>query len=269
MQQSFQPKAEWPDQYPQTRRRYSTIMATQLGNLDGGPLYKGVQRALMEQLASGELKPGQLIPSERQLATEYSVSIGTLRKAIDELVENRILIRQQGKGTYVASHDRERLLFYFFHIVPQHGAKSYPLVEFVFFHKSQADAETASKLRLAPGTPTFHIRNKLSLQGTVVSVDDISIAQDRFERLSAAQFKERPNTIYNLYQEAFGITVVRTEERLRAEAATAEHAKLLGIRVGTPVLVIRRVAFDMRDEPVELRISTVNSAEHEYFAELL
>ena len=86
-------------------------MATSLNSPDGGPLYKGVQRALMEQLASGELKPGQLIPSGRQLAIQFSVSIGTLRKAIDELVENRILIRQQGKGTYVASHDRERLLF--------------------------------------------------------------------------------------------------------------------------------------------------------------
>ncbi|TAG69638.1 MAG: GntR family transcriptional regulator, partial [Burkholderiales bacterium] len=137
--------------------------------MDGGPLYKSVQRALMEQLASGELKPGQLIPSERQLATEYAVSIGTLRKAIDELVENRILIRQQGKGTYVASHDRERLLFYFFHIVPQIGIKSYPLVEAVFFHKSTTDTEAAQRLNLAQGAPSFHIRNKLSLEGKAVS----------------------------------------------------------------------------------------------------
>lgn len=244
-------------------------MATNLNSLDGGPLYKGVQRSLMEQLASGELKPGQLIPSERQLATEYNVSIGTLRKAIDELVENRILIRQQGKGTFVASHDRERLLFYFFHIVPQQGIKSYPLVESVFFHKSTADAEAASRLRIAVGAPTFHIRNKLSLLGAVVSVDDITLDQVRFEKLTPAMFKERPNTIYNLYQEAFGITVVRTEERLRAEAASAEHAKLLKVKVGVPVLTVRRTAFDMRNEPVELRISTVNTAAHEYYAELL
>ena len=240
-----------------------------VNNLDGGPLYKGVQRALMEQLASGDLKPGQLIPSERQLATEYNVSIGTLRKAIDELVENRILIRQQGKGTFVASHDRERLLFYFFHVVPQKGLKSYPLVESVFFHKAVADAEVASRLKIALGAPTFHVRNKLSLVGAVVSVDDITIDQARFAKLSPAQFKERPNTIYNLYQEAFGITVVRTDERLRAEAASVDHAKLLSLKVGTPVLTIRRTAFDMRDEPVELRISTVNTEAHEYFAELL
>jgi GntR family transcriptional regulator len=240
-----------------------------MNSIDGGPLYKGVQRALMEQLATGELKPGQLIPSERQLATEYNVSIGTLRKAIDELVENRILIRQQGKGTYVASHDRERLLFYFFHIVPQHGAKSYPLVESVFFHKAVAGTEEAARLKIAVGSPTFHVRNKLTLLGDVVSVDDITLDHARFAKLTPVQFKERPNTIYNLYQEAFGITVVRTDERLRAEAATADHAKLLNIKPGMPVLTIRRTAFDMRDEPVELRVSTVNTAAHEYFAEIL
>ena len=245
------------------------MMATNLNSLDGGPLYKGVQRSLMEQLASGELKPGQLIPSERQLATEYNVSIGTLRKAIDELVENRILIRQQGKGTFVASHDRERLLFYFFHIVPQAGIKSYPLVEAVFFHRSTADAEAAARLKIAVGAPTFHIRNKLSLLGAVVSVDDITIDQTRFEKLTPAMFKERPNTIYNLYQEVFGITVVRTEERLRAEAASPDHAKLLKVKPGVPVLTVRRTAFDMRNEPVELRVSTVNTTAHEYYAELL
>jgi GntR family transcriptional regulator len=235
----------------------------------GGPLYKSVQRALMEQLANGELKPGQLIPSERQLATEFSVSIGTLRKAIDELVEQRILIRQQGRGTYVATHDRERLLFYFFHIVPQVGLKSYPLVEFVFFHKAVASDEVAMRLNIAVGSPVFHIRNRLSLEGDSVSVDDLFLDQARFEKLTPAQFKERPNTIYNLYEEAFGITVVKTEERLRAEAAHEEHGKLLKVKTGTPVLTIRRVALDMRNEPVELRISTVNTAQHEYFAELL
>jgi GntR family transcriptional regulator len=151
--------------------------------------------------------------------------------------------------------------------VPQKGAKSYPLVEFVFFHKSTADAKAAARLNIAVGTPTLHIRNKLSLQGAVVLVDDITLDLARFAGLSAAQFKERPNTIYNLYQEVFGITVVRTEQR--AEAASIDHAKLLKIKPGMPVLTIRRTAIDMRDEPVELRISTVNTAAHEYFAELL
>ena len=147
--------------------------------------------------------------------------------------------------------------------------KSYPLVESVFFHKSVANDEAAAHLKIAVGAPTFHIRNKLSLLNEVVSIDDITIDPTRFAKLSPAQFKERPNTIYNLYQDAFGITVVRTDERLRAEAASIDHAKLLKVAAGTPVLTIRRTAFDMRDEPVELRISTVNTAAHEYFAEIL
>jgi GntR family transcriptional regulator len=109
----------------------------------------------------------------------------------------------------------------------------------------------------------------LSLVGVPVAVDDITLDQARFEKLSAAQFKARPNTIYNLYQDAFGITVVRTDERLRAEGASEDHAKLLKVKLGSPVLTIRRTAFDMRKEPVELRISTVNTTAHEYFAELL
>jgi GntR family transcriptional regulator len=240
-----------------------------MNQLEGGPLYKGVQRALTERLANGELKPGQLIPSERQLATEFNVSIGTLRKAIDDLVEQRILIRQQGKGTFVATHDRERLLFYFFHIVPQVGLKSYPLVEFVFFHKAEANDEVAKRLSLSRGAPIFHIRNRLSLDGAVVSVDDLYIDAERFAKLTPAQFKERPNTIYNLYQEAFGFSVVKTEERLRAEAVDAEIAKLLKIKPGAPVLTIRRSAIDMRGDAIELRVSTVNTTKHEYFAELL
>ncbi|TAG81235.1 MAG: GntR family transcriptional regulator [Betaproteobacteria bacterium] len=240
-----------------------------MNTIEGGPLYKGVQRALLDQLSSGALKPGQLIPSERELATEFAVSIGTLRKAIDDLVEQRILIRQQGKGTFVATHDRERLLFYFFHLVPQVGVKSYPLIEFVSFHKALATAEIAQRLRIAVGAPIFHIRNRLSLESDIVSVDDLFLEQARFATLTAAQFKERPNTIYNLYQEAFGYTVVKTDERLRAVACPEEHAKLLKVSPGAPVLTIRRSAIDMRSETVEFRISTVNTAKHEYFAELL
>ncbi len=240
-----------------------------MNTIEGGPLYKGVQRALLEQLSNGALKPGQLIPSERQLATEFAVSIGTLRKAIDDLVEQRILIRQQGKGTFVATHDRERLLFYFFHLVPQVGVKSYPLIEFVFFQKALATTEIAQRLQIAVGAPIFHIRNRLSLESDIVSVDDLFLEQSRFATLTAAQFRDRPNTIYNLYQEAFGYTVVKTDERLRAVACAEEHAKLLKVSPSAPVLTIRRSAIDMRGETVEFRISTVNTASYEYFAELL
>ena len=77
-----------------------------------GPLYKDVKRRLTEALTRGEWKPGDAIPAERLLSERCGTSIGTVRRAIDELVAENILIRQQGRGTYVASHNRDRLLFY-------------------------------------------------------------------------------------------------------------------------------------------------------------
>src|SRR4051812_21941540 len=99
------------------------------------PLYKEVKRRIMGELISGEWKPGTAIPAEKRLSERFSVSIGTVRKAIDELVAENILIRQQGRGTYVATHDRDRLLYYFFHIVGQDGTKEYPIVTLQAFGK--------------------------------------------------------------------------------------------------------------------------------------
>ena len=103
------------------------------------PLYKEVKRHVMAALASGEWKPGAAIPAERRLSERYGTSIGTVRKAIDELCAENILIRQQGRGTFVASHNRDRMLFYFFHVVPEDGPKAYPDVELLAFTRGKAD----------------------------------------------------------------------------------------------------------------------------------
>jgi GntR family transcriptional regulator len=232
------------------------------------PLYKEIKRQMMAALTAGEWKPGEAIPAERRLSERYGISIGTVRKAIDELVAENILIRQQGRGTFVASHTRDRLLFYFFHIVPDSGEKVYPDVQFLSFAKAKADRAAAEKLGLAVGDPVFRIRNRLRLAGTPIIVDDITVPAARFAGLTEARVRDRPSTIYNLYQEAFGISVVRTNERLRATLADAEFAALLEVARGAPLLQIRRVAQTYNDVPVEFRVSLVNTAHHEYWAEI-
>jgi GntR family transcriptional regulator len=234
----------------------------------GTPLYKEIKRQMMEALTGGEWKPGEAIPAERRLSERYGISIGTVRKAIDELVAENILIRQQGRGTFVASHTRDRLLFYFFHVVPESGEKAYPDVQFLSFAKAKADRGAAEKLGMALGDPVYRIRNRLRLAGTPIIVDDITVPAARFAGLTEAQVRDRPSTIYNLYQEAFGISVVRTNERLRATLADAEFAALLDVARGAPLLQIRRVAQTYNDVPVEFRVSLVNTAHHEYWAEI-
>jgi GntR family transcriptional regulator len=232
------------------------------------PLYKEIKRQMMASLTTGEWKPAEAIPAERRLSERYGISIGTVRKAIDELVAERILIRQQGRGTFVASHTRDRLLFYFFHIVPESGEKSYPEVQFLSFARARADRNAAEKLGIASGDPVFRIRNRLRLSGAPIMVDDITLSAARFVGLTEAQFRGRASTIYNLYQEAFGISVVRTGERLRAMMADAEAAALLEVARGAPLLQIRRVAQTYNEVPVEYRVSLVNTAHHEYWAEI-
>lgn len=233
-----------------------------------GPLYKDVKRQLMELLTRGDWKAGEAIPSERRLSERHGISIGTVRKAIDELVAENILIRQQGRGTYVASHNRDRLLFYFFHVVPEQGPKEYPQVELLSFARAKADRGAALRLAIEPGDAVLRIRNALSIGDRPLIIDDITIAAARFPGLTEKRFRDRPSTIYNLYQDAFGVSVVRTSERLRAVLADADIATLLGIAPGAPLLQIRRLALSYNEAPVELRTSLVNTERHEYFSDI-
>lgn len=232
------------------------------------PLYRDLVRQLVATLGAGEWKPGEAIPAERRLAERYGVSIGTVRKAIDTLVDANVLLRQQGRGTFVATHTRDRMLFQFFHIVPERGPKAYPVVKLVAWSRGKADRKEAEALAVAPGDAVIRVRNLLELDGQPIIVDDIAIAAARFPGLTERQFRERPSTIYSLYEDAFGLSVVRARERLRAATADAEIAPLLAVPRGTPLLAIRRIAHTLAGDPIELRLSRVNTARHEYFADI-
>lgn len=232
------------------------------------PLYKEVKGLLTQSLAEGEWPPGVALPSETRLSERFGVSIGTVRKAVDELVAERVLVRQQGRGTFVASHNARRTLFHFFHIVPAGGGKEQPQTELLSFERAKADADGAARLDITAGAPVFHIRNLLHLAGKPVVLDEITLPAARFPGLSEKVFRERDSTIYQLYQERYGINVVRSAERLSATLADRPSAKLLGVPAGSPLLCIKRTALTYHNVPVELRVSLVNTAEHEYFSDL-
>ena len=232
------------------------------------PLYKEVRRLLTETISAGEWKPGSAIPAEWRLAERFNVAVGTVRKAVDELVNENILIRQQGRGTFVAAHNRARLMFHFFHIVHNDGSKLTPEVVMLSFASGVADTEEAAHLGINAGAKVFRIRNVLKLASEPIIFDSIVIPQALFPKLNAAKVTGRPNTIYHLYQSAYGITVVRSAERLRARLADAESARVLGIKVRAPLLEIRRVAMTFHDAPVEFRRSLVNTEHYEYFSDL-
>lgn len=231
------------------------------------PLYEQVKHAMLMALTRGEWTQGEAIPPEKQLAERFGVSIGTLRKAVDDLAAENILVRRQGRGTFVAEHSRNTHFFKFFRIVRQDGHKSYPVTRLLRFSRVRASALVREKLGLASGAYVFEFSNVLALNGDVVQVDDISLPEARFTGLSERQLRERTGTLYSFYQEFFGVNVIATDERLRCCQADARHAAWLGVDEGASLLEVRRIAYSFSHQPVEWRVSRVNTENYEYLGQ--
>jgi len=230
----------------------------------GSPLYRQVKQAVLAALSNGEWKQGDAIPPEKTLSERFGVSIGTLRKAIDELAAENILIRHQGRGTFVAVHNRNQHFFRFFRVLRQDGYKSYPTHELLRFRRVRASALVREKLELEAGAHVFEFVNRLSLNGDVVLIDEISVPEALFEGMTEKHLRERPSTLYNLYQDVFGLNVIATDERVRACVADTAHARWLGVEPGTALLEIRRLAYSFHGRPAEWRISRINTESYEY-----
>lgn len=238
--------------------------ALQPGALVSGPLYVEVKRRITRSLMQGEWPQGAALPSETQLAARYAVSPGTVRKAIGELVAEHVLVRQPGRGTFVASHNRDYMLEAYFHIVDEQGRKEFPASKLVSFRSIRADARTTQRLRLARDAQVFQIENLLHLQGHPAIFDRIRVPPAVFPDLDGAAFDGRGMTIFGFYQVRFGITVTRLEERVRAANADERLARMLGLEPHEAVLAIERVAYTYDGTPVEVRDRWVNTRGHAY-----
>ncbi|HUE46316.1 MAG TPA: GntR family transcriptional regulator [Aestuariivirgaceae bacterium] len=231
-------------------------------------LHAEVKHRIIGSLSEGRWKHGEAIPSEQALARRFKVSVGTVRRAVSELVVESVLVRRQGSGTYVASHTRDYMLSVFFWIVDEKDRKELPRVEVLSYRRARADAATAARLRLQPGAPVIRVRALQRIGGRPMMVDDMRMPQALFPALTEPMFRGREGTIYGFFQERFGITVVRVVERLQARAAGASVAAALGLPAGAAVLRIERTAYTYRDVPVETRIRHVNTARLAYLSQL-
>jgi GntR family transcriptional regulator len=229
----------------------------------GMPLYRAVKRSLLSAIESGSCPPGKSLPSETEIARAMGVSIGTLRRAVDELVAEHILVRRQGRGTFVATHHADRFLFQFFQVERADGLREAAQVDLVSFERLRAGNAPAEALQLRIGEPVIQIENRLKLQGAAVIYDRLTLPSTLFKGLTEKRFRERPGTVYQLYQSDFGITVLRASERARATAADRHAVRVLGLPLGQPVLQVQRTAQTFGDRPVEYRISIIDTAHHD------
>lgn len=231
------------------------------------PLYVQVRELMIGRMIQGVWKPGAVLPSEVQLAEEFGVSQGTVRKALDALAAENLVIRRQGRGTFVAEHDDERTLFHFFHLVGEDGSRQLPGGTQLSCRAGRASRTEAARLDLERGAGVIRLRRTRDLGGVAAIYEAISVPAALFPGLGGEG--ELPNTLYELYEARYGVTIARAEERLRAVEAPGDAAALLGLKPGAPVLEIDRVAFALDGRPAEWRVSLCDTRHHHYLAELV
>ncbi|MEI2415684.1 GntR family transcriptional regulator [Orrella sp. JC864] len=218
------------------------------------PLYRQIKALIVESLEKGEWRPGEAIPSEFDLAARYQVSQGTVRKAIDELAAEHLLLRRQGKGTFVATHLEPRTRYRFLRLAPDDGVEGERAESRIIdCRRVRAGAEVARVLELRSGDAAVNIRRVLTFGGVPTVLDDIWLAGSLFKGLTAELLAGYRGPLYGLFETEFGVSMVRADEKLRAVAAGQEAAALLQAEPGTPLLQVERVSYTYGNRPVEWR----------------
>lgn len=239
---------------------------TQAKALGFKPLYLQVKESLVRRLIDGSWQPGQLIPSEMELAREMGVSQGTVRKALDSMTMENLLIRKQGRGTYVAEPEESRLLFRFFRLVPDSGERSFPRSSVLRCTQAEAERDELRALNLPLRSSVWRFERTRTFGDGPLLVETISLSTTRFPGLG--DLDEIPSNLYRLYSHKWGITIGSASEKLKAVAATSRDAKHLNCVVGTPLISISRIAFDLEQSPVELRVTHCLTEKAHYLSEL-
>ena len=232
------------------------------------PLYQQIKGLLTRSLTLGEWKAGEALPSEPELAQRFKVSQGTVRKALDALSADGVLVHRQGKGTFVATHAEARVQYRFLRLMPDQGPREAMQRRFLDLKRLRAGADVARALELKSGDGVLQLRRLLLAGETPVVLDDLWLPAQLFKGLSAERLQAYRGPMYGLFESEFGVQMIRAEEKIRAVAAGEPECGLLGVAAGAPLLQVERRAFTYADRPVELRRGLYRTEAHYYRNEL-
>jgi len=235
------------------------------------PLYQQIKVLLLKSLQSGEWKPSSAIPSEFELAVRYKVSQGTVRKAIDELAAENLLVRRQGKGTFVATHAEHHVQYRFLRLFPDNGdpnSEGPAQRQIIDCKRTRAGVEVARALALRQGDAVLQVRRVLSFASVPTILEDLWLPGAPFKGLTAERLRDYDGPMYGLFETEFGVRMVRAEEKIRAVLPDAEQQDLLKVDGPTPLLSVERIAYTYNDTPMEMRRGLYLTDTHYYRNEL-
>ena len=232
------------------------------------PLYRQVKVMITRELQAGAWKPGESIPSEQYLAARFKVSQGTVRKAIDELAADNLLVRRQGKGTFVATHAEQQIAYRFLRLMPDGGGALGMERRLLDCRRTRAPADVARALAGKSGDAVVQLRRLLVAGAKPVVLDEIWLPGKLFKGLTAERLADYKGPMYGMFEAEFGVRMIRAEEKIRAVLADTATAQLLALKPGAPLLSVERLSFTYGDKPVELRRGLYSTEQHFYRNEL-
>jgi GntR family transcriptional regulator len=232
------------------------------------PLYQRLRDDLAQRINRQEWLPGDLIPSEAELAGTHGVAVGTVRKAIDQLVADGVLERRQGKGTFVRRARFNSSLFRFFRFQSPVGERRVPESRILRRDLLPAPSAVASALRIAEGEPVIFLSRLRLVDGEPLLAEEIWLEKSRFAALLDMDTADFGDLLYPLYEERCGRIVASAEETLTVELADPLRARLLAREAGAPLVVVERIAFDLERRPLEWRRSRGPADRFRYHVEI-
>jgi len=218
------------------------------------PFYLQLAEAIKGRITDNTWRLGMMIPSENELAKEYGISVGTVKKALGVLVQEGVLLRRQGKGTFVASPDFSKSFSRFFRYDWKSGnTVETPGSKVLSIKVIRPDDIISDKLQIDPNQQVFRMKRIRTTQNKPFVIEDIYISCERFRGIETLTLDQR--LLYPVYNEKFSTPIIWAEEYLQPESASSEAAEILGIRPNNPVMCVERIAYTHGDLPVEWRRS--------------
>lgn len=229
------------------------------------PLYLQLRDALAERIASGEWKPGIAIPNESDLARDFGVSAGTMRKALDMMEAERLLTRRQGRGTFVNDQSSDELAARFSNLRAADGSRLQGEVKAAEVCEGRANQMEADRLKLRTDDPVYRIQRVRYHKGQPYLVENASLPANLFAGLS--EKRSVSERIIVLAQE-YGLLLGKAAERVSLGQASQTVAQALNIAPGLPVMVLDRVVMALDGRPIEWRVAHCHLIDKYYMAEM-
>ncbi|NWJ48074.1 MAG: GntR family transcriptional regulator [Chloroflexi bacterium] len=232
------------------------------------PRYYQLREIIRERIVSGQWKEDDEIPSERELSEQYGLSRMTVRQSLSELVKEGLLYRKQGRGTFVSRPKITQQLIRLTGFTQDMQTRSQrPGATVLSAEMYIADQTVADKLRINLGRQVFKLRRLRLADGEPLAVELAYISFIGCEKLLEEDFER--DSLYQVLETKYGLTPLEAEQELEAGIARESECRLLNIAPGSPVLLIRRITYTERAQPLEYAESVYRGDKYKFYARLV